>query len=184
MMFHFARRMNLSDLVSPRGLGIGLLCLAVLLGLGARPAFAQALTRQQIHRLLAQRRLQAAAVNIKIQREQVLLTRLQTIAFPSFAIVLRIATLQNDLNNDLNTIQTLDNQIVLLNQLLALLDQMDAVNLKIRGQERRIAELQRLRQGFVVQQRIANLQTNIQNLQTTLATIQGQIDTIQSQLIP
>src|SRR5262249_42574469 len=148
-----------------RGLGIGLLCLATLLGLGARPASAQTLTRRQIHDLLALRRLQAAALNIKVQRDQVLLARLQTIAFPSFAVAIRIAILQTALNNYLATLQFLNNQISLLDQLRALLDQVNAVTIRIRGLERRIAELQRLDQRFLIQQRIANLQSSIQNLQ-------------------
>jgi hypothetical protein len=183
MMFHFARPVRTSDRVSRRWLALCLLGLATLPVLGASPAFGQALSRQQIHKLLAQRRLQAAALNIKIQHEQVVLTRLETIAFPTLAVVIRIATLQTALNQDIATQQTLDNQIVLLNQLLGLIDQMDAVNRQIQQLQKRIAVLEGFRQGFLVQQRIANLQTNLQNLQTALATIQGQIDTVQGQLI-
>jgi hypothetical protein len=183
-MFHFAPRINLSGIVPPRWLGICLLCLAALPVLGARPAFAQALSRQQIHSLLAQRRLQAAAVNILIQREQVLLTRLQAIAFPTLGVVIRIVTLQTSLNQNLNNLQTLNNQIALLNQLLAVLDQIDAVNRKIQTLQRRIAALGGLRQGLLVQQRVANLQETVQDLQTVLGVLQGQVDTIQGQLIP
>jgi hypothetical protein len=183
MMSHFARRFRTPDRVSRRWLGICLLGLAALPVLGASPAFAQALSRQQIHRLLAQRRLQHAALVIKIEHAEVVLTRLQTIAFPTLAVIIRINTLQTALNQDVAAEQTLDNQIALLFQLLALIDQMDAVNRQIQQLQKRIAVLQGLRQGFVVQQRIASLQTNLQNLQTALAQIQGQIDTIQGQLI-
>jgi hypothetical protein len=184
MMFHFAPRINLSGIVSPRWLGICLLCLTALPVVGARPAFAQALGRQEIHRRLAQRRLQAATVNVLIQREQVLLTRLQTIAFPTLGVVIRIVTLQTSLNQNVSTLQTLNNQIALLDQLLAVLAQIDTVNRKIQTLQTRIGQLQRLGTGFLVLQRIANLQETVQDLQTALAALQGQVDTIQGQLIP
>ncbi len=182
-MFHFACRFRTSDRISRRWLGICLLGLVSLTVLGASPVSAQALSRQQIHKLLTQRRLQAAALNIIIQHEQVVLNRLQNIAFPTLAVVIRIVTLQTSLNQNLTTLQTLDNQIALLTQLLALLDQMDGVNRKIQQLQKRIAALQRLRQGSLVQQRIANLQETVGDLQTALAAIQGQINTIQGQLI-
>jgi hypothetical protein len=184
MMFHFVRRVRTSDRVSGRWLAICLLGLAALPVLGASPAFGQALSRQQIHRLLAQRRLQAAALNITIQHEQVVLTRLESIAFPTLGVIVRIVTLQTALNQNLATLQTLDNQIVLLNQLLGLIDQMDAVNRKIQQLQRRIASLQGLSQGLLVRQRIGNLQETVGDLQQALAIIQGLIDTTQGQLIP
>ena len=183
MMFHFVRRVRTSDRVSRRWLAICLLGLAALPVLGASPAFGQALSRQEIHRLLAQRRLQHAALVIKIERAEILLTRLQTIAFPTLAVVIRINTLQTSINQDVATEQALDNQISLLYQLLGVLDQIDAVNRRIQKLQLRIGELQRLGNGPRVQQRIANLQEAVQDLQTALATLQGQVDTIQGQLI-
>lgn len=167
-----------------RLLGASVLCVVLLLGLGARPALARTTVRThaQVEALLAALRVKANGINARIQLRNQELARLQQMPQTLMVQLLseRATAIRAGAQAELQTVQS---AIDLVGKLDASLDAAARLSADIRIKQAILVRLEAL--GIRtprLQARINRLQNDIQNDRAALQKLQQQIAVLQQQV--